>query len=90
MSAPVPWDWPPESDRARRRSEPVIDRTSRPAVVDLRFTTFTAPRRRGLYDHFLGAFARVMIGTIKIVVGALAGLVVAGAILLLEMIIRVH
>jgi hypothetical protein len=73
------WDLPPDRHRASRRSARVHvtpGASNRP------------PQKRPLWDRIISAYGRVMIEAIKIIVGALAGVVVAAALWLLVAIIR--
>jgi hypothetical protein len=87
MSTPVPWDWPPEPDRASRRpAQPVLDmhmRVERDGAGHL-----FQPHRRSLRQRFMRAYLTVMVATAKLIVGALAGIAVAIAIMFLVAIIR--
>jgi hypothetical protein len=86
------WDWPPYPERhgaSRRgyrsgpdRSQPVLD-------LHVQVTRGAAGyRKRSLYDRFLSAYARVIIGALRIVVGAALGVAVVLAAWFVVTVIR--
>jgi hypothetical protein len=81
----VEWDFLPEADGASRTS---------PQALDLRLQVRGArggawpPRRRSPYDRFLSAYLRVLIGALRIVAGAAAGVVVVVGGWFVVMVIR--
>jgi hypothetical protein len=80
------WDYPPHRNGPYRRYAP-------PTLgLDIRIERdgagYPLQPRRSLRQRFLHAYARVMIGAIKLIAGAAAGLAVAIAIMFLVAIIR--
>ena len=79
MSAPAPWDWPPE-DRGPTRAppdDPIVDlhvRVTREPGRNER------PRQRSRYDRFVNVYARVLWAVLRMLLGVALGLALGLAI----------
>jgi len=92
MSAPDPWDWPPQ-DRGRKHSahcgaEPFLDHDAAP-VFDLHIVTrgYRPPRR--LRNRFMAGVARGMVAAARFIIGFAVGVAVVLSIRLVVTVVMV-